>query len=301
MVAPLNRPSSSFPSLARRRILGTGQAGRCSCRRVRARGPRAIMPWAASPPRHFCQDQVTTSSLAQGRSMAKAALVASQMVRPPRSSAIQAPSGTRTPLVVPFQTKTRSRAGIDRRQVRQLTVVGLQHPHVRQRQLPGDVGGPARGEALPDQHVHAPAAPAATTGPSPWPRCPIRARWPGGGIRAGRAGRRCARWPRPGVPCPRPNDGNAPRRRRSGPTSTSPGAWRTAPRRSGSGRVLSWSFRRSTTCQNDDNHVLLPGFPLVYLIPPDLSLSFLFVGPLAVVRSMAQTCRTGLRCGEITP
>ena len=40
--------------------------------------------------------------------MAKTADVASQNVRPPRSAGIQAPSGTRTPDVVPFQGKTTS-------------------------------------------------------------------------------------------------------------------------------------------------------------------------------------------------
>ncbi len=68
------------------------------------------MPWAASPPIVFCQDQVTTSSFSQGRSMAKAADVASQIVRPRRLGAIQSASGTRTPDVVPFQVKTTSRS-----------------------------------------------------------------------------------------------------------------------------------------------------------------------------------------------
>ena len=68
------------------------------------------MPWAASPPRTFCQDQVTTSSLSKGSAMAKAAEVASQIARPWRSAGIQSPSGTRTPEVVPFQVKTTSRS-----------------------------------------------------------------------------------------------------------------------------------------------------------------------------------------------
>ena len=59
----------------------------------------------------FCQDQVTTSSLAQGRSMAKAAEVASQMTRPSRSAAMKSAFGMRTPEVVPFQASTRSCAG----------------------------------------------------------------------------------------------------------------------------------------------------------------------------------------------
>ncbi len=41
-----------------------------------------------SPPITFCQLNVVTSNLSQGRSIAKAALVASQIVRPSRSSGI---------------------------------------------------------------------------------------------------------------------------------------------------------------------------------------------------------------------
>ena len=74
------------------------------------------MPCAASPPSTFCQEKVTTSSLAQSRRWAKAAEVASQMVSPSRSAAIQSAFGTRTPEVVPFQVKTTSRVlGVDRR------------------------------------------------------------------------------------------------------------------------------------------------------------------------------------------
>ena len=69
------------------------------------------MPWPPSPPSTFCQEKVATSILSHGRSIAKAAEVASQIVRPSRSSAIQSPFGTRTPEVVPFQVKTTSLAG----------------------------------------------------------------------------------------------------------------------------------------------------------------------------------------------
>jgi hypothetical protein len=69
------------------------------------------MPCAASPPSAFCHDQVTTSSLSHGSRIANAAEVASQIVRPRRSAAIQSPFGTRTPAVVPFHTKTVSRSG----------------------------------------------------------------------------------------------------------------------------------------------------------------------------------------------
>jgi hypothetical protein len=66
------------------------------------------MPWAASPPRHFCQEKVRTSILSQAIGMAKTALVASQRVSPSRSSGIQSQFGTLTPLVVPLATKTTS-------------------------------------------------------------------------------------------------------------------------------------------------------------------------------------------------
>src|ERR1700737_1663764 len=67
------------------------------------------MPCAASPPSTFCQDHVVTSTLDQGKSMANAADVASQIVRPERSSAIQSALGTRTPEDVPFHVNTMSR------------------------------------------------------------------------------------------------------------------------------------------------------------------------------------------------
>ena len=83
---------------------------RCSSRAGRRRaGDRISMPCAASPPSAFCQEKVTTSSLSKGSAWAKAADVASQIVRPARSAGIQSPFGTRTPEVVPFQVKTTSR------------------------------------------------------------------------------------------------------------------------------------------------------------------------------------------------
>src|SRR6056297_3596195 len=66
------------------------------------------MPCAASPPMTFCHENVVTSSLSQGRSCAKAALVASQIVSPARSDGIAFPFGSRTPDVVPFHVKTTS-------------------------------------------------------------------------------------------------------------------------------------------------------------------------------------------------
>ena len=69
------------------------------------------MPCAASPPSAFCQEKVTTSSFGQSSACAKQAEVASQMVSPWRSAAIQSAFGTRTPEVVPFQVNTTSEAG----------------------------------------------------------------------------------------------------------------------------------------------------------------------------------------------
>ena len=66
------------------------------------------MPWAASPPSAFCQENVTTSSLAKSSGCANAAEVASQIVKPWRSAGIQLAFGTRTPDVVPFQVNTTS-------------------------------------------------------------------------------------------------------------------------------------------------------------------------------------------------
>lgn len=53
-----------------------------------------IIPCPPSPPSTFCQEKVVTSSFGQGKSMANAAEVASQIVRPVRSSAIQSAFGT---------------------------------------------------------------------------------------------------------------------------------------------------------------------------------------------------------------
>ena len=86
IVSPLNTPSASFPPDISRKIFGSGQAGVCVNSRSTARGDSASMPCAASPPSTFCQDQVTTSSLLHGKSIANAADVASQITSPSRSS-----------------------------------------------------------------------------------------------------------------------------------------------------------------------------------------------------------------------
>ena len=86
-------------------------------------------------------------------SWAKAAEVASQKVRPSRSAAIQSPSGTRAPLVVPFQVKQTSASVRTAARFGQRAVGRGQHPAVVELQLLGRVGRPALAEALPDQHV----------------------------------------------------------------------------------------------------------------------------------------------------
>jgi len=57
---------------------------------------------------HFLPEKVVTSSLGKSSHCAKAAEVASQIVRPSRSAGMKSAFGTRTPEVVPFQAKTTS-------------------------------------------------------------------------------------------------------------------------------------------------------------------------------------------------
>ncbi|MNQ82909.1 hypothetical protein D3C85_979760 [compost metagenome] len=70
-----------------------------------------MTPMPASPPSAFWKLKVVTSSLSHGRSIANAAEVASQMVSPSRSSAIQSALSMRTPDVVPFHGNTTSLLG----------------------------------------------------------------------------------------------------------------------------------------------------------------------------------------------
>ncbi len=109
IVSPTKMPSFSLPFAVMRKIFGIGLSGTKLSSRSTARGPRIRTPCAASPPSAFCHENVTTSSLSHGRSIAKAAEVASQIVSPVLSAAIQSPFGTQTPDVVPFHAKTTSR------------------------------------------------------------------------------------------------------------------------------------------------------------------------------------------------
>src|SRR5437899_7259677 len=114
IVSPRNTPSISLPFAVSRKSFGSGQGGEWLSSRSTARGDIASTPCPPSPPNDFCQDHVATSSLSHGSRIAKTAEVASQIVKPRRSSAIQSPFGTRTPEVVPFHGKTTSRAGSTR-------------------------------------------------------------------------------------------------------------------------------------------------------------------------------------------
>ena len=96
---------------------------------------------------------MTTSSFGQSSGCANAAEVASQIVSPSRSAAIQSPFGTRTPEVVPFQVKTTSVVEIDLGEIGQLAVGRLERRHVLELELLGDVGDPAFAEAFPGEHV----------------------------------------------------------------------------------------------------------------------------------------------------
>ena len=70
MVEPLKMSSLSLPPLSMRKILGRGRGGVNVSRRSTARGDSTSIPCAASPPSAFCQDQVATSSLFHGSSIA---------------------------------------------------------------------------------------------------------------------------------------------------------------------------------------------------------------------------------------
>ena len=155
IVSPWKMPSISLPPLLSWKIFGSGQAGCRLSSRATARGRQRDHAVGASPPSTFCQDQVTTSSFAQGRSMAKTAEVASQMVSPSWASGIQSPSGTRTPEVVPFQVKTTSRSESTWRRDRAARRRAPRAADVRELQLLGDVGDPALAEGLPGQHIDA--------------------------------------------------------------------------------------------------------------------------------------------------
>ena len=141
------------------------------------------MPCAASPPSTFCQDQVTTSSLSQGSSIANTAEVASHSVSPSRSRGIQSPFGTRTPEVVPFHVKitSRSKSHAARDPAAPHTA---RRSRARRAELLASRRRPSPGRSSPTRARRPRAGRAATTSPSrsrPYPR-PARCR--GGNPRA---------------------------------------------------------------------------------------------------------------------
>ena len=112
------------------------------------------MPCAASPPSAFCQEKVTTSSFGHSSGCANAAEVASQMVRPVRSAAIQSAFGTRTPDVVPFQVKTTSLAGSTFARSGSSPYAGLECGDVLELELLDDVVDPTLAERFPGNERH---------------------------------------------------------------------------------------------------------------------------------------------------
>ena len=111
IVSPWKDAVAELPPWVRRKILGRGQGG-CSSPAARPRAgsgpacraaPRRPAPSARNRWRH--------RACARQMAMANTAEVASQRMRPGRSSVIQSPFGTRTPEVVPFQGKRMSRSG----------------------------------------------------------------------------------------------------------------------------------------------------------------------------------------------
>jgi hypothetical protein len=151
IVSPLKMPSISLPPLVRRKIFGSGQAA-CSFPAARRRGGSGSACHA--PPRRPAPSARRRSShraCPRAGPCAKAAEVASQIVRPARSAGIASPFGTRTPEVVPFQVKTTSRSkssAPDRRsRHRAVVTVGVEL------QLLDHVGDPAGAEAFPGDHL----------------------------------------------------------------------------------------------------------------------------------------------------
>ena len=159
------------------------------------------MPCAPSPPSTFCQEKVTTSSLAKSRLCAKAAEVASQMVRPLRSAGMKSPFGHAHARGRAVPGEDHVAVEIDAAEIGQLAVVGLDRADVGELQLLDDVGDPALAEALPGEHVDAALRRAATTAPSRRRRCRRPARCRCGSRPAPRAPRGSARSPARAWPC----------------------------------------------------------------------------------------------------
>jgi hypothetical protein len=138
--------------------------------------------------------------LVPGRSCAKAALVASQMVRPARSAAIASPFGTRTPAgrAVPGEDDIACRNRWSRDPASRRRAVMILRTSSSFSCLTTSVTQPA--EAFPGQHVVPVVRRASTTWPSRRRRCPTPGRCRCGSPRARRGCRASGRsrpsaWP----------------------------------------------------------------------------------------------------------
>ena len=233
MVEPSKTSASSLPVLRHAEDLGQRPRRRVGSRAARARAARARA--CRAPPRRrapSASDQVTTSSLSQR-----------QLHREHRRGGVaegEAAALARDPVAV---RDAHARGGavpgedhvvveVDRGEIGQLAVVGLEHARV-EAELLRHVGDPALAEALPREHVARRAARAATTSPSRSRRCPMPARCRARSRPAGRAARGCARSPPSGDPCrpwrgasgrarrPRARRGSSPGRLAQGPDENS--------------------------------------------------------------------------------
>ena len=190
------------------------RAGRGSARRGRPRRP-------APSARRRC----ATSILSHGRSYANAAEVASAMVSPSRSSAIQSPSGTRTPRGGAVPGEHHVARPIDRGEVGQLAIIGAITVGV-ELQLLDRVGHPAFAEALPGEHGHRPRRRASSTSPFRTRRCRRRGRCRCGGLRAGAADRASGRSHGRAAPCRASSGASGRATRWRAFREPSPAAWR---------------------------------------------------------------------------
>ena len=135
------------------------------------------MPWPASPPSTFCQEKVTTSSLPKSSALREGGRggVADRQPLPVGGDPIGVRNAHARGGAVPGEDHVPG-PGIDRGEVGQLAIGGLDDPRVLELELFRDVGHPAFAEAFPGQHVDRARRRASTTGPSRRRRCRTPAR-----------------------------------------------------------------------------------------------------------------------------
>ena len=113
------------------------------------------MPCAPSPPSTFCQEKVTTSSLAKSRRCANAAEVASQIVSPCRVGRNEIAVGHAHARGRAVPGEDHVAVEIDRREIGQPAVVGLDDARIGELELLHHIGDPAGAETFPGDHVDA--------------------------------------------------------------------------------------------------------------------------------------------------